>query len=260
MRIACSTLLFDDEPLESACEWIAELGFGAVDLGARPGWAHLEPGDLPGDVGDTADRVRRACGAAGVDPVAFNAAVDDDADTAPAEQVEALGALADALGVGAFTLGCGGDRDLADAVDRSRRLADAARESGATLTHETHVGCLTEEPTAAHRLVAGVPGLQATLDPSHFWYRTETPPPQACYDELLPHVAHVHVRQATAAENGVPMDDTDGRVDFGRLLDCLRAVDYEGALSVEYIGADGPDDETARMAAGALEYLRDAGA
>jgi len=257
MRIACSTLLFDNEPLVTACESIAELGFDAVDIGARAGWAHLDPGTLPGGVEETLDRVESACGAAGVDPVAFNAAIADDTDTAPTEQVEALGTLADALGIDAFTLGCGGDRDLVDAVDRSRRLAGTARDSAATLTHETHVGCLTEDPTAAHRLVAGVPGLQVTLDPSHFWYADGAPLPQDCYDELLPHVAHVHVRQATAAENGVPMEDPDGRVDFERLIERLRDVDYDGVLSVEYIGADGPDDPTARMAADALDYLRD---
>lgn len=257
MRIACSTLLFDDEPLETACEWIAGIGFDAVDIGARPGWAHLDPGTLSGSVGETADRVESACEGVGVDPVAFNAAVAGDADIEPTGQVEALDALADALEIDAFTLGCGGAGDLADAIDRSRRLADAPRESEATLTHETHVGCLTETPTAAHRLVAGVPGLQLTLDPSHFWYANDGTLPQDCYDALLPHVSHVHVRQATPEENGVPMDDPDGCVDFRRLIEGLRDVGYEGVLSVEYIGADDPDDGTARMAAGALDSLRD---
>jgi sugar phosphate isomerase/epimerase len=257
VRIACSTLLFDDDPLEIACQRIADLGFEAVDVGARSGWAHVDPGTLPGRVNDTVDRIEAACADAGVEPVAFNAAIAGAHDASPAEQVRALGALADALDVDVFTLGCGGDADrpLADAIDRSRRLADAVRDAEATLTHETHTGCLTEDPTVAHRLVAGTPGLQLTLDPSHFWYDADRDRPPDCYDELLPHVAHVHVRQATPDDNGVPMDDSGGRVDFERLVDRLRDVGYDGVLSVEYIGSDAPDDATARMAADARTAL-----
>ena len=258
MRIACSTLLFPDESLRTACEWIADLGYDAVDLGARSGWAHLDPATLPGGVDETVENVESASDAAGVDPVAFNAAVAEDADAEPDEQVCALGSLADALDIDAYTLGCGGRGELDDAIERSRGLAEANRSSGATLTHETHTGCLTEDPTVAHRLVAAVPGLQLTLDPSHFWYEDDHDRPQECYEELLPHVAHVHVRQATPEENGVPMDDPDGRVDFERLVGRLDAVGYDGALSVEYIGAEEPDDETARMAVGALDERRDA--
>ena len=260
VQIACSTLLFDDEPLDIACQWIADLGFDAVDLGARSGWAHLDPGTLSGRVDETVEHVESTCEAVDVDPVAFNAAIAGDADSDPAEQVRALASLADALDIDAFTLGCGGNEDwaLKDAIDRSQKLADAARSYDATLTHETHTGCLTQDPTVAHRLLASVPGLQLTLDPSHFWYEDDGNRPQECYDELLPHVAHVHVRQATAEANGVPMDDPDGCVDFGRLIGCLRDIDYDGVLSVEYIGADDPDDETAQMAVRALDDLRDA--
>jgi len=195
-----------------------------------------------------------------LDPVAVNAGLDSDPDGPDErEQVRALAALADAVGAGVVTLPAratdGGDGDDAgrsgssahDAdLRRFRGLVAAAAAYDATLTVETHRFQHTEAPAVALTYARRVDGLELTLDPAHFAAGPYWAP--GCYDDLLPHVAHVHVRQAGASWDAIqlPHDDPDGRLDFQRLLDRLRDVGYDGALTVEYIDSlDGVDPDTA---------------
>jgi len=243
MRIAGSTLTYSRLDLGAACRRLADMGFDTVDVGALAGWAHVDPAALVGDIEATASRIDDRL--AGLDPVALNAGLA--AEPAEREQVRALAALADALGADSVTLPAGSTdaSDPGDDRDRFRILVDAA-PSDATLAVETHRFQHTEDPAVALAYAERVDGLALTLDPAHFAAGPHWAPD--CYDELLSHVAHVHVRQAGDAWEAIqrPYDASDGRIDVERLVERLRAAGYDGTLSVEDIdGLDGVDAEAA---------------
>ncbi|MBV1901925.1 MAG: TIM barrel protein, partial [Kordiimonadaceae bacterium] len=92
-------------------------------------------------------------------------------------------------------------QSLAEATLASAKAFNAfmpvALDAGITLTFEPHVGSITESPQATLALLEDVPELKLTLDYSHFvclGYRQED------IDPLVPHAAHVHLRQAKPGE------------------------------------------------------------
>jgi len=272
VRVAGSTLTYSRLDLAEACRGLAELGFDAVDVGAHAGWAHVDPVALVGDVEATARRLRETLSGTGLEPVAINAGPAAADSPSEREQVRALAALADALGADVLTLPAGavddddgGGRDAgtdgssahgAD-LERVRGLVAAAAPYDVTPTVETHRFQHTEDPSVALAYAERVDGLALTLDPAHFaagpYWASD------CYDALLSHVAHVHVRQAGDDWDAIqrPHDDPEGRLDLRRLVERLRETGYDAALSVEYIDSlDGvTPDAAAREARRTRERL-----
>jgi sugar phosphate isomerase/epimerase len=109
-------------------------------------------------------------------------------------------------------------------------LLPIAQDSGVTLATEPHVHSYLESPALTLELLTQVPGLKLVLDYAHFvclGYRQEE------IDLLLPHAAHVHMRQA---RTGVLQSKLEqGTINFPALLGTLRESGYEGFLALEYV-------------------------
>lgn len=256
MNVAGSSLLYSRLDLETACERLAAIGFERIDLGVLEGWAHISPGDLVGDVEDTANWVEEAVQAAGLEVVAFNVGLDADDDAERRSRIRAVANLASELNIGVITLPAGPvDGNLDDDFERFRALVDAADGHDIALTVETHWNTHTEDPDIARRYPEAVPGLRLTLDPGHFAAGPYWP---VDYDQLLPAVEHVHARQSGDAWEAVQRPVTAGCVDFDMLLSSLRNAGYDAAVSVEYIDAiEGvAPDEAEAMAVEMLGFLR----
>jgi sugar phosphate isomerase/epimerase len=84
----------------------------------------------------------------------------------------------------------------------------------------------SREAVAAFR--AEVPGVRLLVDTGHVADWGGDP----C--ELLDLADHVQLRQGTAGQTQLHVDDPDGAVDFATVLRRLDALDYRGKLSVEY--------------------------
>lgn len=123
----------------------------------------------------------------------------------------------------------------ARAVDRVARLAAVAEEAGITLLHENCTGWAGDRADRVLRLLREVdsPALRLLFDTGNGLAHG--------YDALdllrriLPHVAHVHVKDAVRTPAGTVVYTLpgDGRA---RIADCLRlllASGYSGALSLE---------------------------
>lgn len=250
--LACTSLAFDDRPLEAALEAVAALGFVTVDLGAQEGWAHVQPSVLAARPSSEMARIERALAAAGLVVVALNASVGPD-PTAEEQRIRisALIELAERLGSGSVTLrGPAAGLTVEEATARLAPVLEIASQTEVKLTLEVHKGRITELPRDAAAL-AEATGLGLTLDPSHI---VAGPAAGAGLDELTPYTEHVHVRDARADTLEVSIGE--GVVPFAEIFSSLAARGYDGTLSIEYIeGTTGRTLEDDLVCAGV--FVRD---
>jgi len=115
---------------------------------------------------------------------------------------------------------------------RLRALVDVAGQHGRTLCLETHIDTLTQDPLTAERLAQEAQGLGLTLDPSHYLSQGRSEESWRC---LYPYVRHVHLRDAGPGRERIQTRWGQGQLPLATLIQRLRAVNYQGALSVEYI-------------------------
>jgi len=249
-RVAASSLAFSKLSLEEALERIARLGIPYVDLGVLEGWAHLSPSQVASDVQGAIDRVKGALRRTGVEVVALNVGLGTTDAAEAGRRLEAVAKLAKALGVQTLTLPASGSgTPVEEEAERLARLVEVARPYGVQVNVETHTRQVTERPGAAAEIARRVPGLGLTLDPSHYY---AGPHQGGSFDEVLPFVRHVHLRDAGRSWEEIQMPAGAGRVDFSRLFAALREHGYIGDFAIEYIdkiaGAD-PVTETMKMKA-----------
>lgn len=108
-----------------------------------------------------------------------------------------------------------------------------ARDRGVRVSIEPHLGSVAQTPQGAEELCALAPGLELTLDYSHFIYQG------FAHDEiaaLSPRARHVHVRGARAGRMQAPLREST--IDFEGMVEALEATGYAGDLSLEYLWID----------------------
>jgi len=241
VKIAGSSLSFSKQSLEAAMKELANLGFAFIDIGAMEGWAHINPSEVALNPQKFAQQIRELCERYQLKPVALNAGLGTDDLTEQKRRLEGLCKLAQRLSVPVITLGTAKrGTPLERETQRLRQLVSVARKFGVTVAVEPHFFQVAEDPKVALALVEQVDGLKITLDPSHFTIqglRLDD------YRFLLPHVAHVHFRDAGVNgwdEVQVPLGK--GKVEFGAIVRALKEVGYNGAISCEYIDTIGGVD------------------
>ena len=122
---------------------------------------------------------------------------------------------------------------LARSAAELRWRVDEASAVGIALSVEPHVGSVIAAPEDAVQLCASTPNLMLTLDHTHFSYQGL---PQDAADDLFPLTRHYHARGARSGRLQAPMNENE--LDFERIIEQLRAVDYAGYLAVEYVWID----------------------
>jgi sugar phosphate isomerase/epimerase len=98
---------------------------------------------------------------------------------------------------------------------------------------EPWAGAVVHSRETVEAMRAEVPGLRLLVDTGHVADWGGDPL------DLLPYADHLQLRQGAPGRTQLHVDDPDGVVDFGAVLDALDARDYDGRLSVEYF--DLPD-------------------
>jgi sugar phosphate isomerase/epimerase len=125
------------------------------------------------------------------------------------------------------------DESLGRAADELGRRVVEARERGVRLSIEPHLGSVASTPERALELLERTPGLELTLDYSHFVYQDI---PQAEIDPLVPHARHFHARGARPGRMQTPVKESV--VDFERMVDLAGRAGYEGYVGLEYVWLD----------------------
>jgi sugar phosphate isomerase/epimerase len=115
-------------------------------------------------------------------------------------------------------------------VARLRPLVHLAELEGIVLTVDTRIGTITEMPDQAAQLCERVPGLGLTLDPSHF---IAGPNQGAAFDQVYPHVRHVHLRDTGRSPDKFQVRVGQGEVEYGRIISQLARFGYERLLTVD---------------------------
>ena len=248
MELSCTSFSFPLLPFETSLKQIALLELDAVDLGAHADGSHLHPDRIEADPGGEAERVRRAVDAAGIGiadlfptfGVGFRDRPVNDADparrSANRRRFEAFVEFCRACdcpgitllpGVVHESLGQEGSFELSRGA--LTELVEIGRSAGLRVSVEAHLESVVEQPEDALRLVEAVPGLQLTLDYSHFvagGASVERVHP------LLPHAGHFHARQA--APGHLQRPHARGAIDFGDIAGRMKDVGYPGRICVEY--------------------------
>lgn len=109
-------------------------------------------------------------------------------------------------------------------------LVDIADGEGVMLTIEPHVHSLLQSPAQTCELLDRTPGLKLTLDHAHFVCMGCS---QEDIDGLIPHAAHIHLRQARPG--ALQAKYLEGTIDFPALIGALARQNYRGGLAIEYV-------------------------
>ncbi len=254
MKLAVGNWSFEVLPLEATLMVCKSLGFDSVDIAGFHDRGHcsFEPADVLANPQKQADilnplldkyklNVTDFFPQFGVAPSIHSL---NDMDAGIREQnmeyVRGAAQFCKLIGCPGMTILPGVDqleRPLADNLAVSAEyLAKAvaiAGEYGIEVRFEPHMGSVADTPELALQLVNAVPGLKVTLDFAHFLLQYI--PMERIYS-LIPYTGHVHVRQARFGK--LQVAHTEGMIDYADVIQRLKAANYTGALTCEYVCAD----------------------
>ena len=252
MKLSCGDHSFPVLPHEQTVELVKMLGFDAFDLAVMGNRSHVRPedirDDIPGWAGRLEERIRgRGLEIADVFCIPwtdFAVMAPNNPDAAERERGTALFRdmleLTVRLGAPGLTMVPGldwphesHDESLARAAEELGRRAAEAREAGVRFSIEPHVGSVCGTPEDVARLVELAPGLELTLDYTHYVSQGFA---DADVEPLVAHARHFHARGG--APGRVQCALKDSTIDYGRAVDALREAGYDGALAVEYVWID----------------------
>jgi sugar phosphate isomerase/epimerase len=249
VKFACGDHSFPLLEHAHVCDLIRMLGFDAIDIGVMGNRSHIRPEVIREDVAGWAGRLRERVDARGLEIADvflipwsdYQVMAPNHPDSAErrrsAQLFDDILDFSVALGVSGMTIlpgmefdGESHERSLERAAQELSPRVQRARESGIRLSVEPHTDSLVENPHEARRLVEMTPGLEVTLDHTHFirlGYSLEDVAP------LVPHTRHYHARCARPGRLQTRMGENT--IDFEAVVDALRDADYDGYLAVEYV-------------------------
>jgi sugar phosphate isomerase/epimerase len=252
MHLSCGDHSFPVLPHEQTVELVKMLGFDAFDLAVMGNRSHVRPEDIRDDIPGWAGRLEERIRGRGLDIAdVFCIPWTDFAVMAPnnpddAERERGTGLFRDMLeltvrvGAPGLTMVPGLDfpheshaESLARAAEELKRRADEAHAAGVRFSIEPHVGSVCGTPEDVARLVELAPGLELTLDYTHYVSQGFS---DAEVEPLVAHARHFHARGG--APGRVQCALKDSTIDYGRAVAALREAGYDGALAVEYVWID----------------------
>jgi hydroxypyruvate isomerase len=248
MELTCTSFSFPLLKFADAAKVIALVGVPNLDVGAHEGGAHIQPSRVEADPVGEAEAIKRAVGEAGLGISDFFPTFGEGFRSRPVNtpnpaereanqgRFRAIVQVARAIGAKGITLlpgvifdELGPDRSFDLSVSELSRLVPIAHDAGLRLSVECHLESVAERPARALQLIQAVPGLQLTLDYSHFLANGFTS------DEvhpLVPYAGHFHARQAKPYF--LQADHRSGTLNFVDIVHRLKTAGYQGDLCLEY--------------------------
>ena len=235
MFVAATTTCFRDLPLDQTLEKLADLEFTNVELMFHESESQLKPSIIAAQLSETAQSLKNMYrlipSAAGVEII-----TEDDAEYL--RQFTACCKLAKFLKIVTLTVRASEwGSPFNSEVERLQKCVQIAGERGITVGLLTEKGRLTEDVETVRSLCKNVPGLQVTLDPSHYVYGYGENPKN--YDPLLELVCHVRLRDSKPDKFQVCVGQ--GEIEYGRLITQLQHRRYHRGLSVDIKMSDDID-------------------
>ena len=225
MDIACSTLVFAQEPLDVALRRIGELDFSRADFALYPGSPQATPEEAASDSAAIVARVRRG---PSIGIAALTAEIAGDGEEF-FRQLDGVAHLAKQLACVLVTVPAAAiDAPLPAEADRLARVVRACLAHGVVACVPTRLGTLAESPDSARKLCELVPGLGLTLDPTAFVAQNAD---RGNLDSLFGLVRHVQLRDSGRGHEHRQVAIGRGEIDYSRIVQGLERVRYRGALT-----------------------------
>lgn len=251
MRLTVSNHSFEYLNLEGTLTLARAMGFTGVDIAGfhNRGRCSLEPDDVGADPEKYADQLNSQLERHGLDAVdffpQFGAALDERCFNSPDPTIR-LQNMASLKGIikfcrlasiPGFTISPGihhPDRSMEENLSTSggalSMLTDIAGEQGITIRFEPHVSSVADTPERALALLERAPDARLTLDYSHFTLQYIS---MDRIHQLLPFTSHFHIRPARDGKLQTRLDENT--IDFVDIIHRLKALNYQGCLSIEYV-------------------------
>ncbi len=252
MELSCTSFSFPLLSFDDAAKVIALIGIPRLDVGAHQGGCHIQPSEIEENPAEVAARINHAVQAAGLRVSDLFATFGEGFRDRPANsllpaeceanqrRLRALVEVAKGIGASGVSLlpgvvwdEIGQERSFDLAVRELTRLVPIAHDAGLRFSVEAHIESVAETPEQALALVQQVPGLQLTLDYSHFIANGYQP---ADVHPLVPYAGHFHARQARPG--ALQESHRNGTLDFADIVGRLRAANYQGDIAIEYTWQD----------------------
>lgn len=256
MRLASADFTWPGLRHEFVLDLIRELELEGVSMAFMGGYTERQPDDIAADPDGWGERVagelrERGLEAADVFLIPHVNLIEmtvnhpDPTDRAAAEELFATFLrFAKRVGSTGMTILPGmvfGGEPWSDALERAaealRRRVDMARGHGLRLSVEPHIvstkpyaGSIIDTPAKVGVLLEQVPDLELTLDYGHFNVQGV---PDRDVEPLVQHARHFHMRGG--ARGLVQTKFEDNVTDFGRVLDVMEQVGYDGWVEIEYV-------------------------
>jgi sugar phosphate isomerase/epimerase len=249
VRLACGDNAFPLLPHEVAIDLIAQMGFEGFDLSVTSNGTHLRPDMIMADISGSAERLQDRVRGRGLEFADIMCLIAPDFKTMavnspdPAERERGAGyfrgmlELAARVGSSGLTMIPGvdwPDEDHAESLERAGRelgkRAQEARERGVRFSIEPHVGSVCQAPEDVLALCEMAPGLELTLDYTHFTVQGYD---VTDVDPLLKCARHVHARGATRDRLQASLKQSI--IDYEHVVDALIVRDYSEFVAIEYL-------------------------
>lgn len=256
IKLAANSVLFGRCGFAAAARLLSASGYDGVEVAALAGMCeHLKLSNWRRQ----APELRAILDDHGLQPLAMEESALDE------ERLRNAFEAAAEIGIPVVCIGSGGTAgdsgSLTSAIERIAPLADRAHAHGVTLCLKAHVGSAVHDtPTTLAAMQAiDSPGFGVNMDPSHV-HRAGEDVVQALR-AVIGRVRHVHVRDCPSRDPspGLPAQQACGRgqIDLAGYCRVLVEAGYDGALSLEVIGAQTWDDPalSTAIAAESAGYL-----
>ena len=232
MFVCVSTESLPEMPLAAAMERLAELEFTAVELDVRAEGGHLDPARIAAHpeaaIAECSDLQR-------LRPVAVSFAAPESPELY--DHFLACCRLAKALGVVTLVVESSElGTPFNGEIERLRKMVAIAAGLGVVVGVKTEAGRMTQDAETTASLCRNVPGLNVTLDPSHFIFGHKKP---ASWESILKYVCHVHLRDTKPDVFQVRIGQ--GNVEYGKIVAQLERVGYKRALCARMPPLEGVD-------------------
>lgn len=224
MFVAASNHCFKQLPFDQMTQRLVDLEFDAIELMIHESGNHLKPSEVAADTNQAISRCRNTrrlliC--------ALSADFDAPDEATYYEQFSAICQLAKIIRVMTITVRSAEiGTPFNEEIERLKQLVTIAQPDGIRVGILTETGRMTQDPDTAVVFCNNVRGLGITLDPSYYVYGGVK-----SFDQILPHVYHVRLRDTS--ENEFQVQIGQGDIEFGRIISQLEQAGYDRALSID---------------------------
>ena len=261
IKVAGSTFAFGDLSLQDSCAILRDMGFKYADIGAS-GWSLFQewvPQQVIQNIDDPkreGERILQVTSDHGLEIAELficdfghaNNHPDPDKQSETLEKYTKMAKIAQVAGFKSLMmlpgdvhnaehpwagdLGQTFEQAFEVAVSQHKAMVEIAGEHDLEHNIEACIFSVAHEPKNALRLLDAVPGLALTLDYAH---QVQLNLDQDDIEPLHAHARHVQAKQSAPGEFQAKPDE--GVIDFGRVVNKMKADNFDGFISVEFVSS-----------------------